>query len=86
MIILQIWFYCAVTLITAHLLSAILIDGEVALGTWEKIALSLFVLLGPLGIMLEACLLIRVFSDIRSLIPEQDSLSNLRRDRKQTAL
>lgn len=86
MIILQIWLYCAVTLISAHLLSALLIDGEITLGTWGKTALVLFVLLGPLGVLLEACLLIQVFGDIRSLIAEQDSFLNFRRDRKRTAL
>ena len=63
---LQIWFISAVILVSAHLSAGLLIDGCMALGLWEKVAISLFILLGPLGLLLEAWLLFRVFADILS--------------------
>jgi hypothetical protein len=41
-----------------------LVDGRLDLGTWTRLGLMLFLILGPLGAVLEGLLLVTVLRDI----------------------
>jgi hypothetical protein len=60
----MLWISSAVILITSHLTISLLIDGHLHLGLWTKIALTLFSILGPVGLILEIVLLLQVIFDI----------------------
>jgi len=62
--ILELWLLCALFTLLLHLLPALIIDRRLALGTWTRIGLTFFVLLGPLGLLLECWLLSAVLADI----------------------
>lgn len=62
-----IWLSAGLTTCILHIGAAILIDGRVRLGLWEKLALTVFTILGPLGTLLEVWLLIMVLCDIQRM-------------------
>ncbi len=59
-----IWLRASLTTSILHIGAAILIDGQVRLGTWGKLGLTVFTILGPIGTLLELWLLTSVFRDI----------------------
>ena len=66
MTILTLWSLCALLIPAIHLPTALLVDGRIALGTWTRLFLGLFMLLGPLGLLLELWLLAAVLSDLHA--------------------
>lgn len=64
MTFLLLWTFSALLIPAIHLLPALLIDGRIALGTWTRFGLALFMLLGPLGLLLEIWLLTAVLTDL----------------------
>ncbi len=62
-----IWLCASLTTCLLHIGATILIDGRVRLGLWEKLALAVFTILGPLGTLLELWLLIMVLCDIQHM-------------------
>jgi hypothetical protein len=60
----QLWGISAALILISHILPALVIDKRLALGTWDKMALTFFMLMGPLGLILEFILLGQVFRDI----------------------
>ena len=64
MTLFKVWLLCALLIPLLHLLPALIIDRRLSLGTWTRIGLALFVLLGPLGLLLECWLLGAVLADI----------------------
>ena len=64
MTILTLWSLCAALIPAIHLAAALLVDGRIALGTWTRLFLGLFMLLGPLGLLLEFWLLAAVLADL----------------------
>ena len=63
--ILQLWICSAVILVSTHLAVALVIDRKIDLGLWTRGALLVFALLGPIGLILEAGLLVQVLNDLR---------------------
>ena len=72
-LILQIWFCSALIIVTTHLFSALVIDGHIDLGIWGKGALIIFSLIGPLGVLLEAILILYVLVDIKKQSPSKQA-------------
>ncbi|AMV73706.1 hypothetical protein JCM30471_21250 [Desulfuromonas carbonis] len=68
--ILELWLLCALFTVLLHLLPALIIDRRLALGTWTRIGLAFFFLLGPLGLLLECWLLSTVLQDILGHLAE----------------
>jgi hypothetical protein len=62
---LHLWTACAVLTLGVHVGVSLTIDRRFDPGSWEKLALALLVLLGPLGSCLEVLLVLRVWRDIR---------------------
>lgn len=69
--VLLVWICSVFLLIVIHLAAALAIDRRIALGTWDKTALILLSLLGPLGLCIEVLLLRQVFIDIRQQLPRR---------------
>ena len=76
MTILDVWFYCGLLIMAGYILPALLIDRRLAFGTWTWSGLGVFMLLGPLGVILEVLLLIAVFRDVIAHMQSADSLSS----------
>ena len=83
--ILQLWICSAVILVSTHLAVALVIDRKIDLGLWTRGALLVFALLGPIGMILEAGLLVQVLNDLRrqSLSERRAALSRPARKRLQ---
>jgi len=64
MTLIELWTASALLILTLHLLPALLIDRRLALGTWTRLGLTLFVLLGPIGLLCELWLLSAVLADV----------------------
>lgn len=62
-----IWLSASLSTCLLHIGAAILIDGRVRLGVWEKLGLIVFTTLGPLGTLLELWLLAMVLRDIHCM-------------------
>ena len=64
MMILVLWFLCALLILAGYVLPALLIDRRLAFGTWTWVGLAVFMLLGPFGVLLETLLLAAVWRDV----------------------
>jgi hypothetical protein len=60
-----IWTVSAILVFTGHTLAALVLDGCLQIGTWTRVGRTVFVLFGPIGVLLEGLLLIHVIRDIR---------------------
>jgi hypothetical protein len=58
------WSLCGLAIPALHLLAALIVDRRIALGTWTRVGLALFMLLGPFGLLFEFWLLAAVFADL----------------------
>jgi hypothetical protein len=74
MTILNVWLYCGLLIMAGYILPALLIDRRLAFGTWTWTGLGLFMLLGPLGVILEVFLLVAVFRDVIAHMQSAGSL------------
>ncbi|HKK02095.1 MAG TPA: hypothetical protein VJ955_08005 [Desulfuromonadales bacterium] len=62
--ILALWLFCATVIMAGYVLPALLVDRRLAFGTWTRVGLAIFVILGPVGVLLEALLLAAVCRDV----------------------
>ena len=50
--VILIWSTTALASLCSYVLTALVVDGRVNLGTWEQIGISLLRVLGPIGLLL----------------------------------
>ncbi len=81
-ILVQIWLLSTLLILAVHLAVAYLIDRCLDFGTWTKAALLLFIVLGPLGVILETVLILQVLRDIhRQKLAGQTTTSSYHHNR-----
>jgi hypothetical protein len=76
-LLLKLWVAAALLTLLIHAGVSLAIDRRFTPGTWEKLALALLMMLGPLGVCLEIVLVVTVWQDIRRQPRRRDPLELL---------